>query len=98
MGSRTTSGSGRGNLRDITNAMQASGPPPAEIETVPVLPVKEVKKARPLSMMVRAMSSGVDKPTTPPSIIHPTETRAETAEETKSDKRVSTESLVNLIV
>lgn len=65
--------------------MQASAPVAEEVQPEPV---KEEKQTRPLSLMVRAMSSGVGKPTTPSFEVGPAQDTAESTE-TKAEKRVS---------
>jgi hypothetical protein len=87
MGSWSASGAGRGKLKDITNAMQAGAAAPKAASEGPASTaagVKEEKKARPLSMLSRAMSGSVEKATAP--LVDPTLAEAK---EARSEKRVS---------
>lgn len=86
MGSRSSSSTGRGNLQDITNAMQA-GNVPAE-----PAPVQTEKKARPMSMLGRAMSFQVEKPAEK----IPKEIATPEVKETKTEKRVSIDARVRV--
>ena len=89
MGSRSASGTGRGSLKDITNAMQAATP--VETTTPTVDAAKDAKESRPLSMMARALSSGPTQLTAP--VYSETVTKDAKAgmAETKTAKRASKE-------
>lgn len=87
MGTRSASGGGRGSLQDITNAMQVDAAPRQMLQGshMPATTVaKEEKKARPLSMLGRAMSGSADRATATP-----IEAPAADAKEGKAEKRVS---------
>ena len=88
MGTRSASGGRRGSLQDITNAMQVDAAPREMLQgshTPATTVAKEEKKARPLSMLGRAMSGSADRATADPPVEAPTAD----AKEAKAEKRVS---------
>lgn len=77
---RSTSGSNRGSLKDITGSMQSGQP------QVDAVKVKE--KGRPMSMIGRAMSGHVEKVSPVPTTEKVEKLEAKEVKEAKSEKRV----------
>jgi hypothetical protein len=85
---RSASSSSRANLRDITNVLSGSAPPmPKQSTESGAVEGKQPAKARPLSMMARALSGSTADLPVPEE--RSSATVPEPTNETKSEKRVS---------